>query len=115
MPLARIDLAEGKSTDYRRTIGEVVYDALPEVSKALKDDPGARNCQIGLSAKLDRCATWRHPFLLPAPPSRPLGRNQRRQDRKTSCNCGQINPLVWGGNSRLENLQSSSAWRLAQN
>jgi hypothetical protein len=45
MPLARIDLAEGKSTDYRRTIGEVVYDAPPEVSKALKDDPGARNCQ----------------------------------------------------------------------
>jgi hypothetical protein len=37
MPLARIDLAEGKSTDYRRTIGEVVYDALVEVLKALKD------------------------------------------------------------------------------
>ena len=27
MPLARIDLAEGKTADYRRTIGEVVYDA----------------------------------------------------------------------------------------
>ena len=33
MPLARIDLAEGKAADYRRTIGEVVYDALVEVSK----------------------------------------------------------------------------------
>jgi 4-oxalocrotonate tautomerase len=33
MPLARIDLAEGKSTDYRRTIGEVVYEALIEVLK----------------------------------------------------------------------------------
>jgi 4-oxalocrotonate tautomerase len=38
MPLARIDLAEGKSADYRRTIGEVVYDALVEVLKAPKDD-----------------------------------------------------------------------------
>jgi hypothetical protein len=27
MPLARIDLAEGKTADYRRAIGEVVYDA----------------------------------------------------------------------------------------
>jgi 4-oxalocrotonate tautomerase len=38
MPLARIDLAEGKTADYRRTIGEVVYDALLEVLKAPKDD-----------------------------------------------------------------------------
>jgi phenylpyruvate tautomerase PptA (4-oxalocrotonate tautomerase family) len=38
MPLARIDLAEGKPADYRRTIGEVVYDALLEVMKAPKDD-----------------------------------------------------------------------------
>jgi 4-oxalocrotonate tautomerase len=30
MPLARIDLAEGKTADYCRTIGEVVYDALVE-------------------------------------------------------------------------------------
>ncbi len=28
MPLVRIDLAKGKSADYRRTIGEVVYDAM---------------------------------------------------------------------------------------
>ena len=38
MPLARIDLAEGKSADYRRTIGEVVYDELVEVLKAPEDD-----------------------------------------------------------------------------
>ena len=38
MPLARIDLAEGQSTDYRRTIGEVVYDALVEILKVPKDD-----------------------------------------------------------------------------
>jgi len=38
MPLARIDLAEGKTADYRRTIGEVVYDALVEVMNAPKDD-----------------------------------------------------------------------------
>jgi 4-oxalocrotonate tautomerase len=30
MPLARIDLAEGQPADYRRTIGEVVYDAMIE-------------------------------------------------------------------------------------
>ena len=38
MPLARIDLAEGKTSDYRKTIGEVVYDAMVEVLKAPKDD-----------------------------------------------------------------------------
>jgi 4-oxalocrotonate tautomerase len=38
VPLARIDLAEGKNADYRRTIGEVVYDALLEAMKAPKDD-----------------------------------------------------------------------------
>jgi hypothetical protein len=27
MPLARIDLVKGKSANYRRTIGDVVYDA----------------------------------------------------------------------------------------
>ena len=37
MPLARIDLAEGKTADYRRAIGEVVYDAQVEVLKAPKD------------------------------------------------------------------------------
>src|SRR6202040_3886044 len=31
-------LAEGKTADYRRTIGEVVYDAMVEVLKAPKDD-----------------------------------------------------------------------------
>jgi len=34
MPLARIDLAEGKTADYRRTTGEVVDNALVEVLKA---------------------------------------------------------------------------------
>ena len=38
MPLARIELAQGKSTEYRRTIGEVVYDAVVEILKAPKDD-----------------------------------------------------------------------------
>ena len=38
MPLARIDLAEGQSADYRRTIGEVVYDALVEILNVPKDD-----------------------------------------------------------------------------
>lgn len=38
MPLARIDLAAGQSVAYRRTIGEVVYDAVVEILKAPKDD-----------------------------------------------------------------------------
>jgi phenylpyruvate tautomerase PptA (4-oxalocrotonate tautomerase family) len=38
MPLARIELAQGKSVEYRRTIGEVVYDAMVETLKAPKDD-----------------------------------------------------------------------------
>ena len=28
MPLARIDLIQGKSADYRQTIGEIVYEAM---------------------------------------------------------------------------------------
>ena len=38
MPLARIDLIQGKSADYRKTIGEVVYDAVIGILKAPKDD-----------------------------------------------------------------------------
>lgn len=38
MPLARIDLARGKPAEYRRTIGEVVYDAMIEVLKVPPDD-----------------------------------------------------------------------------
>jgi 4-oxalocrotonate tautomerase len=38
MPLARIDLAHGKSPEYRRAVGEVVYDAMIAELKAPKDD-----------------------------------------------------------------------------
>jgi phenylpyruvate tautomerase PptA (4-oxalocrotonate tautomerase family) len=38
MPLARIELTQGKSVEYRKTIGEVVYDAMVESLKAPKDD-----------------------------------------------------------------------------
>jgi 4-oxalocrotonate tautomerase len=38
MPLARIDLAEGRTADYRKAIGEVVYDAQVEVLRAPKND-----------------------------------------------------------------------------
>lgn len=38
MPLARIDLAKGKSADYRRTVGEVVYDAMLAALNVPKDD-----------------------------------------------------------------------------
>jgi phenylpyruvate tautomerase PptA (4-oxalocrotonate tautomerase family) len=38
MPLARIDLVKGKSADYRRVVGDVIYDAMIEILKAPKDD-----------------------------------------------------------------------------
>lgn len=38
MPLARIDLAKGKSAEYRKTIGDVVYNAMVDILKAPKDD-----------------------------------------------------------------------------
>jgi 4-oxalocrotonate tautomerase len=38
MPLARIDLVRGKPADYRRAVGEVVYDAMVAALNAPKDD-----------------------------------------------------------------------------
>ena len=38
MPFARIDLAKGKSAEYRRTIGEVIYNAMLEALHVPKDD-----------------------------------------------------------------------------
>jgi 4-oxalocrotonate tautomerase len=38
MPLARIDLVQGKSAEYRRAIGGVVYEAMVDVLKAPNDD-----------------------------------------------------------------------------
>ena len=38
MPLARIDLVKGKSPQYRKAIGDVVYSAMVDILKAPKDD-----------------------------------------------------------------------------
>ena len=38
MPLARIDLPAGKSTEYRTAVGEVVYTAMVKTLNAPKDD-----------------------------------------------------------------------------
>ncbi len=38
MPLVRIDLAEGKSPDYRKQAGEIVYQALLDTFTVPKDD-----------------------------------------------------------------------------
>jgi phenylpyruvate tautomerase PptA (4-oxalocrotonate tautomerase family) len=38
MPLARIDLIKGKSAEYRKTIGDVVYQAMVEILKAPPGD-----------------------------------------------------------------------------
>ena len=38
MPLVRIDLVQGKPSDYRRAIGEVIYDAMTATLNVPKDD-----------------------------------------------------------------------------
>jgi Tautomerase enzyme len=38
VPLARIDLAAGQSAQYRRTVGDVVYDSMIEVLNVPKGD-----------------------------------------------------------------------------
>jgi phenylpyruvate tautomerase PptA (4-oxalocrotonate tautomerase family) len=38
MPLARIDIVRGKSADYKRTIGDVVYEAIVDILKAPAND-----------------------------------------------------------------------------
>jgi 4-oxalocrotonate tautomerase len=38
MPLARIDMIEGKPAEYRQTVGDVVYQAMVEVLKAPEND-----------------------------------------------------------------------------
>jgi hypothetical protein len=58
MPLARIDLAEGETADYRGTIGEVVDDALVEVLKARRmiASRSSRNIQPKISSLIS--ASW---------------------------------------------------------
>jgi 4-oxalocrotonate tautomerase len=38
MPLARIDLVQGKSAEYRRTLGDIVYEAMVDVLKSPSGD-----------------------------------------------------------------------------
>ncbi len=38
MPLARVDLAQGKSADYRKAISDVIYDAMIKTLNVPKDD-----------------------------------------------------------------------------
>ncbi|NPD70162.1 tautomerase family protein [Lichenicola cladoniae] len=38
MPLARIDMVQGKTPEFRQTVGEVVYQAMHDVLNAPKDD-----------------------------------------------------------------------------
>jgi phenylpyruvate tautomerase PptA (4-oxalocrotonate tautomerase family) len=38
MPFVRIDLAEGKPADYRRTLGDVVYEAMTEAIDVPEND-----------------------------------------------------------------------------
>ena len=38
MPIARVDLVQGKSADYRKANGEVIYDAMIKTINVPKDD-----------------------------------------------------------------------------
>jgi phenylpyruvate tautomerase PptA (4-oxalocrotonate tautomerase family) len=38
MPLARIDIVRGKSAEYRRTVGDIVYSAMVDILKAPVND-----------------------------------------------------------------------------
>jgi 4-oxalocrotonate tautomerase len=38
MPLVRIDLMRGKSAQYRKTLGEIVYDAMLDIINVPRDD-----------------------------------------------------------------------------
>ena len=38
MPLVRVDLAQGKSSDYRKAVSEVIYDAMIKTINVPKDD-----------------------------------------------------------------------------
>jgi len=38
MPLARIDLLRGKSAEYRKALGEIVYQAMLDIINVPKDD-----------------------------------------------------------------------------
>ena len=38
MPFVRIDLMRGKSMEYRKTIGEIVYNAMRDVIDVPEDD-----------------------------------------------------------------------------
>ncbi len=38
MPLARIDMVQGKTAEFRQTVGDVVYQAMHDILKAPKDD-----------------------------------------------------------------------------
>ncbi len=38
MPLVRIDLPRGKTAEYRRTVGEVVYDTMIQTLKVPVND-----------------------------------------------------------------------------
>lgn len=58
MPLVRIDLVQGKSAEYRRAIGGVVYEAMVDVLKAPKDVSGA----LKIASLFDRRSTSVEPL-----------------------------------------------------
>jgi hypothetical protein len=58
MPFVRIDLMRGKSIEYRKTIGEIVYNAMRDVIDVPKDDKFQVIAERPVEALMSARAIW---------------------------------------------------------
>jgi hypothetical protein len=58
MPFVRIDLMRGKSIEYRKTIGEIVYNAMRDVIDVPKDDKFQVSPNIRSKPSMSARAIW---------------------------------------------------------
>ena len=58
MPFVRIDLMRGKSMEYRKTIGEIVYNAMRDVIDVPKDDNSKSSPNIRSKPSMSARAIW---------------------------------------------------------
>ena len=58
MPFVRIDLVRGKSVQYRKTIGEIVYNAMRDVIDVPKDDKFQVSPKIRSKSSMSARAIW---------------------------------------------------------
>jgi hypothetical protein len=58
MPFVRIDLMRGKSIEYRKMIGEIIYNAMRDVIDVPKDDKFQISPNIRSKASMSARAIW---------------------------------------------------------